>query len=136
MDLKGNIIKDEYVSAIAMLSLDLISSDEHLAEEKIENANNFKDLYQKLKTISAQENEIVEDLKRGLLAPWLNEVFKNINVGKLEVKNICKNIDDMIFHNFKKVPKFAKDNNELIMQIEHISNKSFADPAMSEKFLP
>ena len=45
-------------------------------------------------------------------------------------------VGDMIFHNFKKVPKFAKDNNELIMQIEHISNKSFADPAMSEKFLP
>ena len=61
-----------------MLSLDLISTDERLAEDKIENSKNLKDLYQKLKILSAQENERVEDIKRSLLAPWLNEVFKNL----------------------------------------------------------
>ena len=72
----NKIPKDTYLSA--MLSLDLISSDERLAEDKIENSKNLKDLYQKLKILSAQENERVEDIKRSLLAPWLNEVFKNL----------------------------------------------------------
>lgn len=97
--------QDEYVSA--MLSLDLISSDERLAEDKIENSKNLKDLYQKLKILSAEENEKVKDIKISLLAPWLNEVFKNIKVEKLEVENICKNIDDIILH-FTKVKNFAK----------------------------